>query len=112
MRCQKSLQELKCFEKSGLWPPILSSQYIYVFSLNFNSASKLCNDSIYETGLKHSGSDVVNLFARSTLLSIKLILIINVKMPTVVGILTFISRINATSGRFKAKIMILIFSAF
>ena len=36
-------------------------------------------------------------------LSMKFILLINVKMPTVVGILTFISRINITSGIFKAK---------
>ena len=38
-------------------------------------------------------------------LSMKFILLINVKMPTVVGILTFISRIN-TSERFKEKIYI------
>ena len=32
----------------------------------------------------------------------KFILLINVKMPTIVGILTFISMINTTSERFKA----------
>ena len=33
----------------------------------------------------------------------KFILLINVKMPTIVGILTFISRISATSEYFKQK---------
>ena len=36
-------------------------------------------------------------------LSTKFILLINVKMPTFVGILRSISRINTTSERFKAK---------
>ena len=39
----------------------------------------------------------------STQLSTKLILLINVKMPTYVGILTFISMINTTSERLKAR---------
>ena len=36
-------------------------------------------------------------------LSTKLILLINVKMPTIVGILTFISMINTTSERLKER---------
>ena len=39
----------------------------------------------------------------STQLSTKFILLINVKMPTSVGILTFISMINTTSERLKAS---------
>ena len=39
----------------------------------------------------------------STQLSTKFILPINVKMPTIVGILTFISTINTTSERLKAR---------
>ena len=31
------------------------------------------------------------------------VLLLKVKMPTMVGILTFISRINATSERFQAR---------
>ena len=42
-------------------------------------------------------------FSCSTQLSTKFILLINVKMPTIVGILTFISMINTTSERLKAK---------
>ena len=39
----------------------------------------------------------------STQLSIEFIMLINVKMPTIVGILTFISMINTTSERLKAR---------
>ena len=43
-----------------------------------------------------SGPGVI-FFIYSTQLSTKFILLINVKMPTIVGILSFISMINATS---------------
>ena len=36
-------------------------------------------------------------------MSMTLIMLINVKMPTTVGILTFISMINKTFERFKAR---------
>ena len=41
-----------------------------------------------------SGPEVIKLFSCSTQLRLKFILLINVKMPTIVGILTFMSRIN------------------
>ena len=47
---------------------------------------------IYDT--EGPGPEVIKLFSFSTKLSMKFILLINVKMPTIVGILTFISRIN------------------
>ena len=50
-------------------------------------------------------------FSCSTQLSIRFILLINVKMPTIVGILTLISRLNTVSESFKAK-QILIFPHF
>ena len=40
------------------------------------------------------GPEVIKLFSCSTQRRLKFILLINVKMPTMVGILTFISRIN------------------
>ena len=46
---------------------------------------------------------VIKLFPCPTQLSTKFILLINVKMPTIVGILTFISMINTTSERLKAR---------
>ena len=52
---------------------------------------------------KLPGLKVIQLFPCSTQLSMKFILLINVKMPTIVGILTFISMINTTSERLKAR---------
>ena len=49
------------------------------------------------------GPQVIKLVSCSTQLSTKFILLINVKMPTIVGILTFISMINRTSKRLKAR---------
>ena len=49
------------------------------------------------------GPEVMKRFPCSTQLSTKFTMLINVKMPTIVGILTFISMINATSERLKAR---------
>ena len=57
------------------------------------------------------GPEVIKRFPCSTQLSTKFILLINVKMPTIVGILTVISRINTTSESFKAR-KIIIFHHF
>ena len=54
--------------------------------------------------MQSSGPKVIKLFSCSTQLSTKFILLINVKMSTiVVGILTFMSMINTTNERLKAK---------
>ena len=42
-------------------------------------------------------------FSCSTQLSTKFILLINVKMPTIIGILTFITMINTTYESLKAR---------
>ena len=44
------------------------------------------------------GPEVIKLFSCSTQLSMKFFLFINVKMPTIVGILTFISWKNSILG--------------
>ena len=50
----------------------------------------------------------IKLFSCSSQLSIKFIMCINVKMPTIVGILTFISMVNTTYESLKAiKVFIL-----
>ena len=49
------------------------------------------------------GPEVIKLFKNSTQLSRKFILLLNVKMPTIVGILTFISMINTTPERLIAR---------
>ena len=48
------------------------------------------------------GPEVIKLFSDSIRLSTKFILLINVKMP-IIGILTFMSMINTTSVRRKAR---------
>ena len=57
--------------------------------------------SRYIAQKEQSGPEVIKLFHAE--LSTKFILLINVKMPTTVGILTFISMINTTSERLKAR---------
>ena len=42
----------------------------------------------------------------------KFILLINIKMPTIVGILSFISRINTTSESFKARLFFHHFTSY
>ena len=61
-----------------------------------------CN---YDIGqhMKSTGPKVIKLLPCSTQLSTKIFLLINVKMPTIVGILTFISMINTTSEGYRAR---------
>ena len=49
------------------------------------------------------GPEVIKHFSCSTQLSITFIMLINVKMPTKVGILTFLRMINKTSESLKAR---------
>ena len=58
-------------------------------------------DNICKQFRPRSGPEVINHFQCSTQLSTKFVLLINVKMPTIVGILTFISMINTASERLK-----------
>ena len=50
------------------------------------------------------GPEIMHFISFSTQLSLKFILLINVKMPTLVGILTFISRIYDGLMCFKPEI--------
>ena len=47
---------------------------------------------------KQPGPEVIKLFSCSIQLSMKFFLLINVKMPTTVGILTFMSKKNSILG--------------
>ena len=49
------------------------------------------------------GLEVIELFSCSPQLSMKFFMLINVKMPTVVGILTFINRKNSIVGLSEPK---------
>ena len=50
-----------------------------------------------------SGPDFIKTFFHATQLSISFIMLINVKMPTNVGILTYISMINTTPESLKPR---------
>ena len=50
-----------------------------------------------------TGPEVIKLFSCSAQLRLKFILLINVKMPTIVGILTFMRRINYQILRYELK---------
>ena len=77
---------------------LLLSPFDFFFKINF-SKNSLRNIRV-SNNLDHNlGSAVIKLFSYSTQLSMKFILFIDVKMPTFVGILTFISRINTSSER-------------
>ena len=52
---------------------------------------------------KNTGPEIIKLFSCSTQLSMKFILLMYIKMPTVDGVLTFMSMINTTSERLKAR---------
>ena len=49
------------------------------------------------------GPEVIKLFSCSTKLRMKFFLLINVKMPTIVGILTYMSGKNSILGLFEPK---------
>ena len=55
---------------------------------------------------------VIKLFSRSNQMGKKVFLLINIKMPTIVGILTFISRKNTTSESEARKMFIFSFFVF
>ena len=55
----------------------------------------------WRVGFTSPGQEVMKLSSCSTQLSMKFIMLMNVKMPTIVGILTFISIINTTSESLK-----------
>ena len=53
--------------------------------------------------ISRTGPELTTHFSFSTTLSMKFIMLINVKMPRIVGILTFISILNTTAESVYAK---------
>ena len=82
------------------WPGLTVFQFWLLHQncslLNYLTSPKLLR-------LTRSDHEVIKLFSCSNQLSIKFIMLINVKMPTIVGILTFVSMINTTSEILKAR---------
>ena len=57
----------------------------------------------YRFAMWSPGPEAIKIFSCSTHLSMKFIMLINVKMPTICGILIFMSMINTTSEHLKAR---------
>ena len=70
----------------------------------FASICRFCLDyEIEYVACNRSGPEVIKLFSCSTQLSMEFFLLINVKMPTIVGILTFMSGKNSILGLSELK---------
>ena len=69
--------------------PILYRETKYVATLHLNFAQ--------------TGPEVIKIFSCSTQLSMKFFLLINIKMPTIVGILTVLSGTNNILGLSEPK---------
>ena len=101
--------ENSCFMMQGesitAWPLVCDPTSRVIEWLRYRMGKNLVevkySVSISTIGL--SGPEVIKLFSCSTQLSTKFILLINVKMPTIVGILTFISMIDTPSEGLKAR---------
>ena len=79
---------------------------VHPFSDQHHCMSSSLQNLLKHTDLNHdttSGLKVIKLFSSSTQLSMKFIMPLNVKMPTILGILTFISMINTATECFKAR---------
>ena len=86
-------------------PVVCMSGKLYSFYTNVvHQYPKASSTKTYEHNLPDYWPRGYKTFSCSTQLSTKFILLINVKMSTIVGILTFISVINTTSERLKARI--------
>ena len=88
--CEKII-EVDLVQRGDIMKVILTNTYIKLVNKNMG------------LDVRKTGPEVLKLFPCSTQLSKKCILLINVKMPTIVGILTFISVINTASERLKAR---------
>ena len=77
-----------------------------VYQIITNGTHSLDLDEQAQSSI-HLDPEVIKLFPCSTQLSTKFILLINVKMPSLVGILTFISTINTTFVRLKARNLVI-----
>ena len=86
-----------------LWMPlalfVISFVCLLLHLSLFYTVCRLCR--AFQLGLP--GPEVMKLFSCSTQVSMKFFLLINVKMPTIVGILTFLSGKNSTLGLSEPK---------
>ena len=89
----------------SLLPEDLFSHFILKFMESVSCSSTEVLQSKTWTGIVFlkPGPELIKLFSCSTPLSMNFLLLINVKMPTVVGILTFMSGKNRILGLSEPK---------
>ena len=92
----------------GLMTPVFLlfffSENFFIFTLlDSYFSQKLSLGLIFLNSSENSSPKVIKLFSRSTQLSVEFFLLINVKMPTIVGILTVLSRKNSIPGLSEPK---------
>ena len=75
-----------------------TSSSVYLFFLFFFLSLCPMESSLLSQKVLRSGPEVIKLFSCSTQLRTKFFLLINVKMPTIVGILRFMSGKNSILG--------------
>ena len=74
-----------------------------LFALTSLSRARIRKVSGYRHMTVRPGTEVIQLFSCSTQLSTKFVLLINVKMPTIASILTFMSGKNSILGLSEHK---------
>ena len=77
---------------------------VFAVTYTLSGTRRMTSKKVFSWCLS-SCPEVIKYFSYSTQMSMKFIILINVKMPTIVGILTFISMINTTSDSLKARIV-------
>ena len=98
LRHHETIHRCNFHRKEYLKVHYLANATIQIANLiKYNFLKRMANK------VKQPGSEVIKLFPCSNQLSINFIMLIKVKMPTIVGILTFISMICTTSERLKAR---------
>ena len=75
-----------------------SSAYVSLLLVTGETKNNLLEGLHHPGKYRETGPEVIKLFSCSTQLSMKFFLLINVKMPTIVGILTFMSGKNNFLG--------------
>ena len=77
---------------------VISLRGNFLLHAKSNFAMMTLSELYFAPKKNHPGPEVIKLFSCSTQLSTKFLLLINVKMPTIVGILTFMSGKNSILG--------------
>ena len=105
MDCYHLVRSLFCLFLSGCFTQVLHTDFtvlFFLFKAGMGVLVFLFFQQPHEVDMEVPGKGIIcargyTTFSCSTQLSMEFILLMNMKMPTIVGILTFISMINTTN---------------